>query len=126
MERRLINTYSGESLSDMMPTKIRELMEKMAIQSKHSENEEDWYFDQPKVVKEVNSHHLEAQIYELTKAFLLLTKEKSIVYAKKQCGIYLKTEHPTDMCPLLQEDTTIVKVVGGYQQNFQKNFQQRR
>lgn len=40
-----------------------------------------------------------------------------------------KTEHPTDMCPLLQEDIVAVKVVSAYQQkNFnqpQNNFQKR-
>lgn len=71
---------------------------------------------------EISNAPLETQISKLTKAMLLLTKEKAC--AKKQCGICLKTDHPTGMCPLLQEDTTTVKAVKGYQQNYQNNFQQ--
>lgn len=67
----------------MTPTKIWELIEKLAIESKHSKNEEEWYLDQSRGVKEVDSHHLEAQIFGLTKVVLLLTKEKEIVSAKK-------------------------------------------
>ncbi|XP_023742432.1 uncharacterized protein LOC111890555 [Lactuca sativa] len=123
MERRLINVSGGGSLGDMTITEIRELIEKLAIESKHSGNEDDWYLDQPRGVKEVNNVHLEAQISELTKVVLLLTKEKAA--AKKQCGICLKTDHHTDICTILQEDTITVKAVGGYQQNFQNNYQQK-
>nr|KAJ0227398.1 hypothetical protein LSAT_V11C100046190 [Lactuca sativa] len=123
MERRLINASSGGSLGDMTPTEIRELIEKLAIESKHSGNEDEWYPDQARGVKEVSNVHLEAQISELTKAVLLLTKEKAV--AKKPCGICLKTDHPADMCPILQEDVAPVKAVGGYQQNFQNNYQQK-
>ena len=86
------------------------------IESKHSGNEDEWYPDQPRRVKEVSNVHLEAQIFELTKVVMLLTKEKAA--AKKQCGICLKTDHPIDMCPILQEDTVAVKAVGGYLKNF--------
>lgn len=72
MERHLINASSGRSLGNMTPTKIQELIEKLAIESKHSGNEEEWYPDQLRGVKEVSSHHLEAQISEMTKYFLLL------------------------------------------------------
>lgn len=44
----------------MPPAKIRELIEKIAIESKHSGNKEEWYPHQPKGVKDVSSHHLEA------------------------------------------------------------------
>lgn len=33
-----------------------------------------------------------------------------------KCGVCLNTEHPTYMCPLLQEDVRPIKFVGGYQQ----------
>ena len=81
MERRLINASSGGSSGDMTPTEIKELIEKLAIESKHYGNEDEWYPDQPRGVKEVSNVHLEAQISELTKVVLLLTKEK--VAAKK-------------------------------------------
>nr|KAJ0189937.1 hypothetical protein LSAT_V11C800404360 [Lactuca sativa] len=98
----------------MTPTEIIELIEMLAIKSKHSGNEDEG-------VKEVSTVHLEAQISELTKAILLLTKEK--VATKKQCGVCLKTDHPIDVCPILQEDRVAFKAVGGYQQNFQNNYQ---
>ena len=60
MESQLINASSGGSLSDMTPTEIRELIKKMAIKSKHSGNEDEWYTDQPRGVKEVSNVHLEA------------------------------------------------------------------
>nr|KAJ0212399.1 hypothetical protein LSAT_V11C400221670 [Lactuca sativa] len=127
MERRLINASGGGSLGDMTPTEIRELIEKMAIESKHSGNEDEWYPDQPRGVKEVSNVHLEAQISKLTKVVLLLIKEKAA--AKKQCGICLKTDHLTDMCPILQEDTVAVKAPPprfSQQRNFQQpGFQQK-
>lgn len=50
------------------------------------------------------------------KEVLLLTKEKGIMSERKQCGICLDTEHPTDMCLFLQEYVVVVKVFRGYQQ----------
>ena len=74
----------------MTPTEIREHIEKLAIESKHSVNEEELYPDQPRGVKKLSNVHLEAQISKLTKVILLLMKEKA----------------------------TAVKVVGGYQNNY--------
>ncbi|XP_023748966.1 uncharacterized protein LOC111897240 [Lactuca sativa] len=132
MERRLINASSGGSLGDMTPTEIRELIEKLAIESKHSGNKDRWYPDQPRGVKEISNGHLEAQLSELTKVVLLLTKEKAA--ATKQCWICMNTDHPTNMCPILQEDTVApppgfqqrrIFQQSGFQQNFQnqQNFQ---
>ncbi|XP_023772488.1 uncharacterized protein LOC111921147 [Lactuca sativa] len=116
MERRLINASSGGSLSDMTPTKIRALIEKLANESKHSTTKEEWYPDHPRGVKEISNAHLESQILELTKDVLLLTKEKGIEPMVKPCGVYCKTGHPTDMCPLLQEANESVQDMGGFQQ----------
>lgn len=91
------------------------MIKKLAIESKHSSNEVEWYTDLPKGVKEVSSHHLEAQIFEMTKVVLVLTKEKGV--AKKQYGTFLKIEHPTNMCSLLQEDIAPMKAFDGYQQH---------
>lgn len=123
MESRLINASRGGSLCHMTTTKIQEWLENLIIESKHSRNDDEWYADQPQGVKEFSAHHPEPQISELKNAVLLLTKEN--VAAKKQCGIFLKIEHPTDICPLFLEDIAVVKSVGGYQQNFQSIFLQR-
>ena len=74
MERRLINASTSGSLSDMTSTEIRDLIEKVVIESKHSEIEEEWYPDHPRGVKEISNAHLEFQISELTKVILQLTK----------------------------------------------------
>lgn len=83
------------------------------IDSKHYGNEDEWYTNQPRGVKEVSISHMDSQIYELTNIVLLLTKEK--IVAKKQCSICLKTENAIDMCPLLKEVIATVKAVRGYQ-----------
>lgn len=46
IERQLINASSSGSLVDMSLTEIRALIEKLAIKSKHSANEEELYLDQ--------------------------------------------------------------------------------
>lgn len=120
MESRMINASSDGFLGNMTPTKIQEKIEKLAIDLKHSRKEDKWCTNQPRDVKEINSHHQEAQNFELTKGVLLLTKEKAT--AKKLYGNSLKTDYSTNMFPLLQEDTIAVKVVIGYQQNFQKKI----
>lgn len=99
MEWRLTNASSGGSLGYMTLTKIRELIEKLAIESKNFGNEEEWYPDHPWGIIKVNYPHLDAQNFELKKVSLLLKKEKGIVVLRKQCEICLKIEHPIDMCP---------------------------
>lgn len=102
---------------------IRALIEKLANESKHSTTEEEWYLDHPRGVKEMSNAHLESQISELTKVALLLTKERGIEPKVKPCRICYKTGHPTDICPILQEDNEYVQVMGGFQQ---KPFDQHR
>ena len=77
MEQCLRNASSGGSLGDMTLTETQEMIEKLAIDSNNFGNKDDWYSDQPRRVKEVSNAHLESQIFELTKAVMLLTKEKS-------------------------------------------------
>lgn len=77
---RVVNTSSGGSLGDMAPTKIREMIQKLAIESNHYGHE--WYTDKPRGVNEINSPHLKSQIYEMLKVALLLMKGKGIVSTK--------------------------------------------
>ncbi|KAD2804393.1 hypothetical protein E3N88_37770 [Mikania micrantha] len=76
MERRQINASSGGALLDKTPTQIRALITSIAEDSKHSNQEEDWYPDVPRAVKEVSTPHLETEIAELKKTVMQLTKEK--------------------------------------------------
>ncbi|KAI3690179.1 hypothetical protein L2E82_48154 [Cichorium intybus] len=127
MERRLINASSGGSLIDKTPSQIRALIEKMSEDSKHTKMEDEWYADPPRGVKEVSTPHIENQISELTKAVMQLTKDKGVEPPPiRACGICLQYGHPTDMCPMLQEDTEKVQAVGGYQGQNQRNFDQPR
>lgn len=89
----MINASSEGSIIDMTSAEIRILIEKLAIESKHSTNDEEWYADQPRGVKEfINAHH-EYQHSELTKAILLLKKEKRVEAKVKIYMICLKNGH---------------------------------
>lgn len=45
--------------------------------------------------------------------------------ATKACIICLKNGHPTDICPLMQEETVALEAVRGYEQRnfYQQNIQ---
>lgn len=60
MEMRLINASSSGSLYDMTQTEIWVLIENLEIESKHFANEEEWYLDQPRGVKEISNAHLKS------------------------------------------------------------------
>ncbi|KAI3516247.1 hypothetical protein L1887_15158 [Cichorium endivia] len=117
-DRRLLNASSGGSIADKTPTQIRELINTMAEDSKHTLQEEEWYPDPPRAVNEVNNPKLESQISELTKAVLMLTKEKATQPPVRPCGVCLQVGHPTDMCPLLQEETEEAKATGPFQRQY--------
>lgn len=54
-----------------------------------------------------------------------LTKDKGVESPTVRAyGICLQYGHPTDMCPMLQEDTEKVQAVGGYPGQNQGNFDQ--
>ncbi|KAK1413027.1 hypothetical protein QVD17_34727 [Tagetes erecta] len=101
MERRLLNAACGGDTLDKTPTQIRALITSIAEDTKHLSQDEEWYTDIPRVVKEVSTPYIEAQLAELTKAVMMLTKDKGAEAPSRACGIFLQTGHPTDMCPML-------------------------
>lgn len=47
----MINASSGGSFGDMTPNEISEQIEKVVVESKHYQNEDKWYVDQPMGIK---------------------------------------------------------------------------
>ncbi|XP_076943428.1 uncharacterized protein LOC143613665, partial [Bidens hawaiensis] len=45
---------------------------------------------------------------------MMLTKDKETEAPQRACGICLETGHPTDMCPMLQDNVEQADAVGGY------------
>ncbi|KAI3755784.1 hypothetical protein L1987_55590 [Smallanthus sonchifolius] len=123
LERRLINASSGGALLDKTPTQIRALITSIAEDTKHSAQEEEWYTDTPRGVKEVSTPQIENQLAELTKAVMQLTKDKAVEPKARACGICLQFGHPTDACPMLQEDVEQAQVVGGYSGQNSKQYE---
>ncbi|KAJ0577076.1 putative retrotransposon gag domain-containing protein [Helianthus annuus] len=124
LERRLINASSGGALIDKTPTQIRTLITSIAEDTKHSAQDEEWYTDVPRAVKEVRTPHIETQLAELTKAVMQLTKDKSAEPQARACGICLQFGHPTDMCPTLQEDVEQAQALGSYQEQNSRQYEQ--
>ncbi|XP_023730543.2 uncharacterized protein LOC111878271 [Lactuca sativa] len=124
-DRRLLNASSGGSIDDKTPTEIRVLIKNMAEESKHTVQEEEWYSDAPRGVKEISTPKIESQISELTKVVMMLAKDKGVQPPTvRPCGICTQVGHPTDMCPMLQEYVEPVQATGFSSQQ-QGNFQPR-
>ncbi|KAL7597396.1 hypothetical protein Lser_V15G31293 [Lactuca serriola] len=124
-DRRLLNASSGGSIADKNPTEIRVLIKNKAEESKHTVQEEEWYSDAPRGVKEISTPKIESQLSELTKVVMMLEKDKGVQPPTvRPCGICTQVGHPTDMCPMLQEDVEPIQAMGFSSQQ-QGNFQPR-
>ncbi|KAK9072138.1 hypothetical protein SSX86_008570 [Deinandra increscens subsp. villosa] len=124
LERRLINASSGGALLDKTPTQIRALITSIAEDTKHSAQDEEWYVDTPRAVKEVTTPRIENQLDVLTKAVMQLTKDKGVEPKARACGICLQFGHPTDACPMLQEDVEQAQAIGGFQGQTSRQYEQ--
>ncbi|XP_023743143.2 uncharacterized protein LOC111891312 [Lactuca sativa] len=99
----------------------------MAEESNHTTQEEEWYSDAPRGVKEISTPRIESQLSELNKVVMMLAKEKGVQPTPRPCGICTQVEHPTDMFPQLQEeDYEEAKVMGGYSESNQRGYEQPR
>ncbi|XP_052623683.1 uncharacterized protein LOC128129004 [Lactuca sativa] len=124
-DRRLLNASSGRSIVDKTLTEIRVLIKNMAEESKHTVQEEEWYSDAPRGVKEISTPKIESQLSELTKVVMMLAKDKGVQPPTvRPCGICTQVGHSTDMCPMLQEDVEPVQAMG-FSSQLQGNFQPR-
>ncbi|RDX74446.1 hypothetical protein CR513_45804, partial [Mucuna pruriens] len=120
MDRSMIDAASGGALMDKTPVAARHLISNMAS------NTQQFGIRGPNPSRPVNeigaasNQRLENQLTELTSLVRqLAVSQHHPAMAAKVCGICTSVEHPTDLCPTLQEtesgQTESVGVVGGFQ-----------
>ncbi|RDX76820.1 hypothetical protein CR513_43146, partial [Mucuna pruriens] len=110
MDRSMIDAASGGALMDKTPAAARHLISNMASNTQQFGIKGA---SQPRMVNEidaVDNLRLENQLTELTSL---------VSIAAKVCGICTSMEHPTNMCPTLQETESdhreSVGAISGYQ-----------
>lgn len=120
MDRSMIDAASGGALMDKTPVAARHLISNMAS------NTQQFGIRGPNPSRPVNeigaasSQRMENQLTELTSLVRqLAVSQHHPAMAAKVCGICTSMEHPTDLCPTLQEtepgQTESVGAVGGFQ-----------
>lgn len=71
--------------------------------------------------------HIEAQLSDVTKVFMMLAKDKGVQSICCPCGICTKVGQPTNICPQLQEeDYEKANVFEGYSRSNQRTYDQPR
>ncbi|XP_017628966.1 uncharacterized protein LOC108471937 [Gossypium arboreum] len=106
---KMIDAASGGALVNMTPQRARELISTMAVNSQqYRPNSEPI-----RRVNGVNVSTLEDKLDKLTNVVQsLLTKKKSLTSLR---GICTTSEHPTDLCPILNDNSTAhVDSIGGF------------
>ncbi|RDX84521.1 putative mitochondrial protein, partial [Mucuna pruriens] len=120
MDSNMIDAASGGALMDKTPVVARHLISTMAS------NTQQFGIRGPNLSRPVNeidavsNQRLENQLTELTSLVRqLAVSQHHPAMAAKVCGICTSVEHPTDLCPTLQEtesgQTESVGAVGGFQ-----------
>ncbi|KAK8685464.1 hypothetical protein V6N13_041465 [Hibiscus sabdariffa] len=102
----MIDAASGGALFNMTPTQARELISTMATNSQQFgaiSEPNQW-------VHEVNTVSIENKLDQVTNIVNSLVAEKN--NPARVCGICTMTDHLTDCCPTLQEET--VNAVGNF------------
>ncbi|RDX94407.1 Retrovirus-related Pol polyprotein, partial [Mucuna pruriens] len=126
MDRSMIDAASGGALMDKTPAAARHLISNMAS------NTQQFGIRGPSQTRMVNeigatsNQRLENQLTELTSLVRqLAVGQHQPAMAAKVCGICTSMEHPTDMCPTLQE-TESNQIENPYQNRPFDNQQQGR
>ncbi|XP_052877426.1 uncharacterized protein LOC108472270 [Gossypium arboreum] len=117
MEMKMIDAASGGALVNMTPQRARELISTMAANSQqYRPNSESTRW-----VNGVNLLSLEDKLDKLTNVVQsLLTEKKSLT---PLCGICTTSEHPTDLCPILNDSSTAhVDTIGGFSRPLQRHY----
>ncbi|KAL4284838.1 hypothetical protein GQ457_16G009050 [Hibiscus cannabinus] len=114
MEMKMIDAASGGALCNMTPTQAKDLISTMAANSQ-----------QFSAISEPNQRVHEVSIVSLEKKFEQFTDMVASMLADKKqlfrpCGICTSTDHPTDGCPSLQDET--VNAVGNFPGPPQKSY----
>ncbi|RDX98890.1 hypothetical protein CR513_18131, partial [Mucuna pruriens] len=116
----MIDAASGGALMDKTPAATRHLISNM------SSNTQQFGIRGPSQTQMVNeisaasNQRLENQLTELTSLVRqLVVGQHQPAMAAKVCGICTSVEHPTDMCPTLQETDSNqaenIGAIGGFQ-----------
>ncbi|RDX64269.1 hypothetical protein CR513_57193, partial [Mucuna pruriens] len=120
MDRSMIDAASGGALMDKTPAAARHLISNMASNTQQFGIRGP---NQPRMVNEIGAafnQRLENQLTKLTSLVRqLAVSQHQPAMATKLCGICTSMEHPTDMCPTLQETEADqpdnVGAIGGFQ-----------
>ncbi|RDX81010.1 hypothetical protein CR513_38366, partial [Mucuna pruriens] len=104
MDRSMIDAANGGALMDKTPAAARHLISNMASNTQQFGIRGP---SQTRMVSEIgaaSNQRLENQLTELTSLVRqLAVGQHQLAMAAKVCGICTFVEHPTDMCPTLQE-----------------------
>ncbi|RDX94811.1 hypothetical protein CR513_22775, partial [Mucuna pruriens] len=104
IDRSMIDTVSGGALMDKTPIVARHLISNMTSNTQQFGIREP---SQSRMVNEIGTAsnlRLENQLSELTSLMRqLVVGQHQPNMASKVCGICTSMEHPTDLCPTLQE-----------------------
>ncbi|RDX89780.1 hypothetical protein CR513_28445, partial [Mucuna pruriens] len=120
MERSMIDAASGGALMDKTPTTTRHLISKMTSNTQQFRIRGASPSRMVNEIDAVDNLRLENQLTELTSLVRkLAVGQHQPSIAVRVCGICTSVEHPTDMCPTLQETESghlqSVGAIGGYQ-----------
>jgi hypothetical protein len=106
MDRNILDAASGGALVDKTPAAAKALIENMSLNSQQFATRNNSVI-QTKGVNEIQASSsnkvLETRIDELTSLVKQMAVSKA--QATKLCGICTSTEHPTDTCPILQDES---------------------
>ncbi|KAL4347002.1 hypothetical protein GQ457_17G001710 [Hibiscus cannabinus] len=104
-EMKIIDAASGGALCNMTPTQAKDLISTMAANS-----QQFGAISEPNQrVHEVNNVSLEKKFEQFTDMMAYMFADKK---AFRPCGICTSTDHPTDGCPSLQDET--VNAIGNF------------
>ncbi|MCI25277.1 hypothetical protein A2U01_0046467, partial [Trifolium medium] len=106
MDRNILDAASGGALVDKTPAAARALIENMSLNSQQFSTRNN-VVNQTKGVHEIQASSssiksLETRVDELTSLVKQLAVHKP--QTAKVCGICTSPEHPTDTCPILQDE----------------------
>ncbi|XP_050919385.1 uncharacterized protein LOC127136919 [Lathyrus oleraceus] len=106
MDKNILDAASGGALVDKTPVAAKALIENMSLNSQQFTTRNN-YMVQTKGVNDIHvsssNKALETRIEELTS----LVKQMAVgkPQTTKLCGICTSIEHPTDTCPIFQDDS---------------------
>ncbi|XP_050877709.1 uncharacterized protein LOC127081499 [Lathyrus oleraceus] len=118
MDRNILDAASGGALVDKTPVDAKALIENMSLNSQQFTTRNNSMV-QTKGVNDIqvssSNKALETRIEELTSLVKQMAMSKP--QTTKLCGICTSTEHPTDTCPILQ-DESVTQLPQAYAANF--------